>query len=75
MLISYLLHRTRVVLATAVAVHVCVLQLQGLSYDETRAVRKENLNPGILTYYKNPVLIHQVIVLAIHDCSVSEMCH
>jgi alanine-glyoxylate transaminase/(R)-3-amino-2-methylpropionate-pyruvate transaminase len=31
----------------------------GLSYDETRAVRKEYLNPGILTYYKNPVLIHQ----------------
>jgi alanine-glyoxylate transaminase/(R)-3-amino-2-methylpropionate-pyruvate transaminase len=59
MIITYLLHHTRGVLATAPCCSLCVLQLQGLSYDETRAVRKEYLNPGILTYYKNPVLIHQ----------------
>lgn len=33
---------------------------QGKSYEETLATRKEHVSPGYLTYYKNPILIHQV---------------
>ncbi|XP_064398530.1 alanine--glyoxylate aminotransferase 2, mitochondrial-like [Halichondria panicea] len=31
----------------------------GKSYEETLATRKEHVSPGYLTYYKNPILIHQ----------------
>lgn len=31
----------------------------GISYDEAMKVRKANLTPGLLTYYKNPIMIVQ----------------
>ena len=38
----------------------CIYPYQGISYERTRDIRKEHLNPGISTYYQKPVLIHQV---------------
>ncbi|KAK3086020.1 hypothetical protein FSP39_012263 [Pinctada imbricata] len=32
---------------------------KGKSYDESMKIRKENLTPALLTYYKKPVMIHQ----------------
>lgn len=43
---------------TCIDMKYCVL-LQGISYDEAMKVRKANLTPGLLTYYKNPIMIVQ----------------
>lgn len=32
---------------------------KGMSYEKTRDIRKNNLSPALLTYYKNPILITQ----------------
>jgi len=32
---------------------------KGMSFQEAQKIRKENLTPALLTYYKNPILIHQ----------------
>lgn len=32
---------------------------KGPTFEHSTQIRKQNLNPGILTYYRNPVLIHQ----------------
>ena len=32
---------------------------QGPSYETTQKIRRENLTPSMLTYYRKPVLIHQ----------------
>ena len=34
--------------------------MQGMSYEKTLGVRKKHISPGVITYYKNRVLIHQV---------------
>jgi hypothetical protein len=31
-----------------------------MSYEDTLEVRRKHINPGVVTYYKNRVLIHQV---------------
>lgn len=31
----------------------------GMSYERTLEVRKKHINPGVLTYYKKPLLVHQ----------------
>lgn len=31
-----------------------------MSYEDTLEVRKKHISPGVVTYYKNRVLIHQV---------------
>lgn len=33
--------------------------LQGPSYEDAVNIRKQNLSPALLTYYKRPLLIHQ----------------
>ena len=51
-----------------------MLLLQGMSYDETLNIRRSNLNPVVstVTYYKQPLLIHQV-----RQCSFTDIlcCH
>ena len=32
---------------------------QGPHFDKAKDIRKDNLSPALLTYYKNPVMIHQ----------------
>jgi len=39
----------------------------GMTYEDTRDVRKANLNPGIVTYYSKPVLIHQGYMQYLYD--------
>ena len=53
-----------------------VLPIQGMSYDETLNIRKSNLNPIVstVTYYKNPLLIHQVHQ-CFHSLTVFYVCH
>ena len=31
-----------------------------MPYDKMLEVRKKHINPGVLTYYKNPLLVNQV---------------
>ena len=31
-----------------------------MSYEKAKEIRGKNLVPGLLTYYKNPVFVHQV---------------
>ena len=31
---------------------------EGPSYETVKSIRKQNLNPAMLTYYREPLLIH-----------------
>ena len=35
-----------------------VQQYSGPSYQEVRNIRRGNLNPAMLTYYREPLLVH-----------------
>lgn len=35
--------------------------MQGVSYEKMLALRKKHINPGVLTYYKKPLLVNQVM--------------
>ena len=40
-----------------------IFVFQGISYEKVREIRQKHMVPGLLTYYKKPVMVHQVGIL------------
>ena len=44
-----------------------IASYDGPSYEAVRTIRKENLNPAMLTYYREPLLIHSGKMQYLYD--------
>ena len=45
----------------------CIGSYDGPSFEDVRKIRKDNLNPAMLTYYREPLLIHSGKMQYLYD--------